>query len=160
MEGNRKAVLADWHITCSTRRHALQKMLVWDWHLCVQEHSAHDLHVTCSIRRHALQKTSATSHMCKSHALYCHAQKLLYYSPRLLLWPLRVTLSQLCYEPVVTYCMVFTSRITILDSIDSFMQSILGPCIESGKRDVWAMKHTTDLLKKIHKGIRYDGKDD
>ena len=28
------------------------------------------------------------------------------------------------------------------------------------KRDVWAMKHTTDLLKKIHKGIGHDGKDD
>jgi len=55
---------------------------------------------------------------------------------------------------------LFMSHITILDSIHSFMQSIVGPCIESGKRDVWAMKHTTDLLKKIHKGIGHDGKDD
>jgi len=54
----------------------------------------------------------------------------------------------------------FTSRITVLDSIHSFVRSIVGPCIESGKRDVWAMKHTTDLLKKIHKGISHDGKDD
>ena len=43
---------------------------------------------------------------------------------------------------------LFTSRITILDSIHSFTRSIVGPCLDFWKRDVWAMKHTTDLLKK------------
>jgi len=39
------------------------------------------------------------------------------------------------------------------------MQSIVGTYIEFGKKDVWAMKHTTYLLKKIHQGIRHDGRD-
>jgi len=55
---------------------------------------------------------------------------------------------------------LFTNHITILDSIHSFTQSIVGPYLEFWKKDVWAIKHTTDLLKKIHKDIRYDGKDD
>ena len=40
------------------------------------------------------------------------------------------------------------SHITILNSIYSFMQFIVGFCNEFGKRGVWVMKHTTPIEKK------------
>ena len=76
VNGGQQKSSAGW-LDCSTRRHALQKMLVWDWHLCVQEQRAHDWHITCSTRRHALQKKSVwdillcTLLVLQSHAKSC-----------------------------------------------------------------------------------------
>jgi len=63
VNGGQQKSSAGW-LDCSTRRHALQKISVSDWHLCVQEQRAHDWHMTCSTRRHALQKKSVWDILC------------------------------------------------------------------------------------------------
>ena len=55
VNGGQQKSSIDW-LDCSTRRYALQKLSVSDWHLCMQEHRAHEWHMTCSSRRYALQK--------------------------------------------------------------------------------------------------------
>ena len=62
VNGGQQNSSAGW-LDCSTRRHALQKKSVWDWHFCARAQCTWLVHVTCRTRRHVLQKTSATSHI-------------------------------------------------------------------------------------------------